>query len=352
MSPGPNGAATAPTDRRRPARTFAWAAAVLLLGLLLGFVWWLQPQNADRSQREAAGNAATPGIGVDAPGLAALTTRSQGAAADETNRWPVSLAGSLPDGEPEQDSGGRLRPSRGLRRLFDYFLTAQGERELPAIRQLLQDYLDERYPATLVAEVMREFDRYLDYQAALASLPPETDLIARLDALVGLRRRWFDAATAEAFFGEEERMTRTTLARLAIARDPDLDAGERRARLDALAENLPAEQTALAAEAETALRIAAQTEQLDARGADAATRRSERAALFGEEAAERLARLDQDRAHWDARLAAYTQARDAIRADPALSPAEIAAHLAALRASRFDASEQRRIASLEAIGQL
>jgi len=355
VSAGQNPDADPAPVRRRPApvaRSLAWALVLLLPALLLWWGLWPQADTAGERSSGVAAVAPAPAVGFGAGSRPLAGQQAPDVSHSDTAHWPVSLIGSAPDGEPELDASGRLRPSRGLRRLFDYFLAAQGEREPSAIRQLLADDLGARFPATLVAEVMGEFDRYLDYQGALATLPPETDMIARLDALVALRRRWFDAATAEAFFGNEERMTRYTLERLAIARDPDRDAGERQARLNALAASVPAEQAALAAEAETALGIAEQDQQLDARSADAATRHAERKARFGEAAAERLARLDQDRARWDARLAVYRQAREAIRADPGLGPAEISAATAALRAAGFDPNEQRRILSLEAIGQL
>ena len=80
--------------------------------------------------------------------------------------------------------------------------------------------------------------------------------------------------------------------------------------------------------------------------------RDEREALFGAEAAARLAQADAEIAAWDARVRAYVQARDAIRADGRLDAAARDRAIATLQARSFDAAELRRIASLEAIGQL
>ena len=79
---------------------------------------------------------------------------------------------------------------------------------------------------------------------------------------------------------------------------------------------------------------------------------AEREALWGKEAAQRLAELDASRARWDARIDAYLSARSRIDADRTLSAAARAQAVATLRAQHFDAIEQRRIASLEAVGQL
>ena len=83
-----------------------------------------------------------------------------------------------------------------------------------------------------------------------------------------------------------------------------------------------------------------------------AQRAAEREALWGKEAAARLGQLDHERARWNERIEQYLLARSRIDANSALSPNARAQALAALRAQQFNAAEQRRVASLEAIGQL
>ena len=105
-------------------------------------------------------------------------------------------------------------------------------------------------------------------------------------------------------------------------------------------------------EADTAALIGEQTRQLDALKLSDVERTAEREALWGKEAAGRLAQLDRQRAQWDARIEQYLLARSRIDANRGLSDAARAQAIANLRAQQFNDVERRRIASLEAIGQL
>lgn len=262
-----------------------------------------------------------------------------------------SLRGSEVDGGLAFDGAGRVVPDAGMRRLFDYYLSLIGERDPAQIRQLLQADLVQRHGAARAAEALAYFDRYVAYLQRLAdaridALPRLQD---RFDRTVALRREALGEAMATAFFAEDEARARLTLRRMAIAADATLDRGEKARRLAALDAEAGYAQRQ---EADTAALAAAQDDELARSHADAAQRAEAREALWGREAAGRLAQLDADRARWDARVADYLAARSGIETDPRLSPADRARALAALRAQRFDAAEQRRIVSLEAIGQL
>ena len=140
-----------------------------------------------------------------------------------------------------------------------------------------------------------------------------------------------------------------TLRRMAISNDKALTADEK-ARL--LAELDAAENYSARTEADTAALVTEQNRQLDALKLSEAQRANEREALWGKEAAGRLAQLDQERIRWDARIDQYMLARSRIDANRGLSATARAQAIAALRARQFNETEQRRIASLEAIGQL
>ena len=262
-----------------------------------------------------------------------------------------SLRGSEVDGGLAFDAVGRIVPDAGMRRLFDYYLSLIGERDPAQIRQLLQADLVQRHGAARAAEALAYFDRYVAYLQRLAdaridALPRLQD---RFDRTVALRRDALGEAMATAFFAEDEARARLTLRRMAIAADASLDREEKARRLTALDAEAGYAQRQ---EADTAALAAAQDDELARSHADAAQRAEAREALWGREAAGRLAQLDAERARWDERVADYLVARSGIEADPRLSPADRARALAALRAQRFDAAEQRRIVSLEAIGQL
>lgn len=301
------------------------------------------PTAAKAHDDASAETAATP----TSSATRAFTTTS-------ATEWPASLRDSEPDGKVTLDTHGRVRPDLALRRLFDYFLSALGERDIAAIRTLLLEHVRALHGDAVGVEVAVLFDRYVDYQQAVSEMnaPPGDDLRTRLDRVRDLRRHLLDAAMAEAFFGEEERYTAYTLDRRDTMADASLDATARDTRLRELESRLSPEQRASLREANVAVLVDEQNRQFDALRLDPAQRQAEREALFGPEAAARLAQADADIAAWDARVRAYVQARDAIRADGRLDAAARDRAIATLQARSFDAAERRRIASLEAIRQL
>jgi lipase chaperone LimK len=274
--------------------------------------------------------------------------------ATRTPALPASLQGTTADGEVTLDANGSVVATLGLRRLFDYFLSTIGELDVPAIRALLLAHVRRLHGELVADEVGRIFDRYVDYQRALSDAEPglSSDLDARLAFAKQLRRKFFDAASADAYFGEEEAYAEYTLERMRIARDAGLDENARAARLLELEQTLSAEQRASLQQATTAVLAEEQTRQFDAIHASPEERHAERSALYGEEAANRLADLDRQRNEWDQRIAAYRQARNAIQADPGYSAAQREHLIGELRARSFDGNEARRVAALESIGKL
>ncbi|MBL0040449.1 MAG: hypothetical protein IPP28_05230 [Xanthomonadales bacterium] len=346
------------TARSRPGRLVVAVSALLLLA---GAALWWQTRAAEERRPRAADTVDAPsGTSSDA----IESTRVAAPAADTPSAtdptvaasltWPASLRDSEPDGAVTLDASGRVVASLELRRLFDYFLSALGERDVAAIRALLLAHVRALHGDVVAADVAALFDRYVDYQQALASMnvPPGDDLRERLARVHELRQRLLDTAMAEAFFGDEERYTEYTLDRRDVMADDALDERARRQRLDELDARLSPEQRAGMQEANTALLVDEQNRQFDALRLDPAQRQSEREALFGAEAAQRLAQADAEQAAWDARVRAYVQARDALRADVRLDGAGRDRAITQLRERSFDAAEQRRVASLEAIGQL
>lgn len=262
-----------------------------------------------------------------------------------------SLRGTEIDGEVTLDANGSVLLDIGLRRLFDYFLSLVGERDIVQIRAMLKDHLLGKYSPANTNSVLLYFDRYTDYLNALTDLQigkiakPED----RLQKVSGLRKKILGAEMALAFFAEEEALAALTLKRMAIAEDKNWSADEK-ARL--LAELDANQNYSARTEAGTAALITEQTRQLDALKLSDAERAAEREALWGKEAAGRLATLDRERAQWDSRVEQYLLERTRIDANRGLSAAARAQAIADLRARQFNDAEQRRIASLEAIGQL
>src|SRR5688572_28455160 len=109
------------------------AILTLLLLALAGAWHWRQQVSA--MSILPAGPVALPANAGDAASSArreatasASATRRTAAPdavdAARTPGLPASLQGTTPDGEVTLDAQGRIRPTPGLRRLFDYFLSS------------------------------------------------------------------------------------------------------------------------------------------------------------------------------------------------------------------------------------
>jgi lipase chaperone LimK len=309
------------------------------------------PETPRDALRVVGATSAVSDRPADAPQPSSAAT---GAALLAWRALDASLRGSGIDGAVQVGSHGDVVPDAALRRLFDHVLALFGERSPAQLRSLLAEHVQQLHGPAVAQQVLDLFDRYVGLQAAIAraDLAAIADPAERLHRLAALRRNWFDAAGAEAMFGEDERYAEYAVRRIALAADRTRDATARAADVAALEATLPEPTRAALAQARTPDLLLEQQRQFDQLGVDAASRRDERAALWGEAAADRLAALDAERAAWDARLQDYVAARESIRRDASLSPAARERRIDALRAERFDAAGARRVAALEAIGRL
>ncbi len=331
----------------------AIATAAALCGLLLFLSWFMsarplpKPRAGDVRAADLAPRAAAPRPD-DAMTSAAQRPPQSGTAARDD-----SLRGTDVDGGVRLDAGGRLVADRELRRLFDYFLARLGERSPEQIRADLLAWLQTQpqLDASALAEVTRLFDRYVELQRASATLGRSSDLRADLQRLRELRERELGIELARTWFGEEQDYAEQTLTRLALVRDTSLSAQTRAQRLAELDRQQDPQQRAVR-EASTDFQLAvAQSEQLAATDASVQQRAQQRRELWGDEAAVRLAELDQQEASWQLRLRAYAQAREQLFADRSLAPEQREIRLERLL-SDFSEAERRRVLTLAGEGLL
>lgn len=330
---------------------------LLLLAALLAYLLW--PQAAERrptapqpqpaaADLAAVGNAVSEEADPDrkAPPAIPGDTRSPGLSR------PASLADSEVDGAIHVDADGRLRQDLSLRRLFDHFLSTIGERSPEQIRALLADYLAHLDDPQLRAQVLASFERYVRYLQAVDEAGPRLaglPLAARLDALIELRRQWLGEELAQAYFGLEEAQQAFTIAERALAADPALSPAERDARLQALVDTLPEEVRAPLLQHRAVDNDLVDAQAIDTLASDADERHRLRVQRYGEEAAARLEMLDRERGAWEARIEAYRQQRARLSH---LDPAAREAALQRWLDQHLGETEQRRIRSLEAIGEI
>ncbi|MEN1727679.1 MAG: lipase secretion chaperone [Pseudomonadota bacterium] len=244
------------------------------------------------------------------------------------------------DGAILFDSNGRLIIDAGLRQRFDFVLTGLGERPLVQLRQLLIDQMRGDFDSAQIQQVLAEFDLYTAFLQAADELMQVTgsDLASRFEAIQALQRDLLGDDRARAWFDDQN----IDIARALAIRDGAIEAG-----------NPDSDPMAAELLEATGHRLAVEmNEQYDSLATDPALRFAEREALYGSDAAERLAQLDQERAAWNARLEAYARYRDSLAQQHQMSGAEREQALTDWRLSEFSEAEIRRLLAMEQAGLL
>lgn len=326
-------------------KPWRYVAAIALIAATISLRAWWPPRPSVESPQPGAAIAqvAPNATHISHP----ASTFAPSAAPHDFVAAEDSLRDTSVDGSISLDLNGRPKADRGLRRLFDYFLARTDERTPAAIRDDLSAHLRDALHLDVAAQaqVLQWFDKYVAAQHAAVEMARSGDLRADAARLRDLHRGLLGEELARAWFGVDDDYAAYTAERLALARDKSLSAAEKAQRTAELEASMdPVERESY--HAATDFQVASlQSREFDAAGTDAGTRHAERAALWGEEAATRLAALDQAEADWNARVAAYAQARDAVLANTALGAGAREAQLAALL-DGFSAAEQRRVLSL------
>ncbi|MCC2636635.1 MAG: lipase chaperone [Moraxellaceae bacterium] len=323
-------------------------AALLVLG---GGLYWLSPDNSASGAATDPALAAAAAAGGSGSGHVAPSTFVTG-----VEGLPPSLTGTEVDGELEVDANGRLKITGGIRRVFDYFLSAVGEEPIESILARIRAYIRHKLPAGPAAEAERLLDSYINYKRALEAIPQaggsttQIDIAAlrrQMQQVQAMRSQFFTPEVITAFFGDEDVYDRYTLERLDLMQNKGLSPGQRAQQLAALEEQLPAQ-------LRESIKVINQVQNLDAmtrdwkqRGGTPAELRQIRESLVGPEATDRLETLDRDNAQWDQRMNAWYAERAAILANRSLSEQDRQRQVAELRRSRFDETERLRAESLE-----
>ena len=267
---------------------------------------------------------------------------------------------TVPDGNLGRSAGvtptHTALPFGELRRMFDYYLSTLGERELPAIIRQIQIQLDQQLRPAHIAAARRLLDAYIAFKHALVDLESRPGLMgqgvdairSRMLAQQALRSEFFSRAEIEGMFGYDDAYDADALARLEISQNPQLSAAQRQTRLAALDASLP---TALRADRDATVQISRLEERvaaLRAQGASDDDIYRLRAKEFDPAAAARLADVDREETAWTQRIAAYLQARAVILGAAApMDAVDRQQALMALQRRMFSAEERLRLVAYE-----
>ena len=266
-----------------------------------------------------------------------------------------SQVGTNPDANLRVDSADALVVDAALGRLFDYYLAAQGEKSLAAIRLEIEAELGRRLKPPAAAEARRLLGRYLDYKRALADVEINLQKDAsaahaargRLTAMQQLRSQYFSPAESQGLFGFEDAYNTDAIARMEISQNTALNTAQKKAQLAALDAALP---PALREARDAPLKVIHMEDavtKLRAQGGSDDEVYRLRAAAMSPEAAARLSDLDKDEAQWKQRIAQFLVQRKALLENTALPENERQASLQSLREAQFSSAEQPRLVAYE-----
>ncbi len=275
----------------------------------------------------------------------------------EPNLFPFvrSLEGTGPDGNIAAASNAEVANAE-LVRLFDYYLSAVGEKPLDTIRAEIEHELDRRLKPDAAIEAKRLLRCYLDYKRDLVDVEKNAQAAGgsvqaireRFSSMQVARRRYFSEREIQAMFGAADAYDMDAIARLEISQDTTLSAEQKRDRLAALDAAMP---QAMREERQAPYKIAKLEEsaqKMREQGASDDDIYRMRAAALSPEAAARMADVDQEERAWHARIAAYLAERGRLLAGSRnLSAPDRQAALAQLRQSHFTFDEQKRLAAYE-----
>lgn len=335
-----------------PLRRRGVAVALVVMAAAVG--WW-----AWQARR-----AAVVGSGADtASGLSTWLHAGERSSAAPTvalptfrsglEDLPTSLRGTEVDGELREDAQGHLVIARGVRSVFDYFLSTRGEQPDAVLHERIRAYIRYHLKSIAAGEALALLDHYLAYQhdidgALATSRANDLDALRnRVATIERLRNQHFEPTVVQAFFDDESTYDHYTLDKMTVLADASLSPQQKAVRLKELRQALP---TALREHMDVAEQVQSLndvTDQWRSRHGSPAELRVIRESMVGAPAADRLEALDREESAWDARIQTYLQARQAVLNDPTLAEATKQQRLVALRTGSFSGPEQIRATTFE-----
>jgi len=209
-----------------------------------------------------------------------------------------SYQGTQPDGAITLDENGNVMIDKDLKRLFDYYLSAIGELPLDQMRKYLQQFAGEELNAIQLKQLLDYFDKYHNYLTKADLFSQSTmdnkSMQEKMQLLSEFRADSLGSEMAKAFFADEQNYIEFVLA----AKNSDALDGQQKEWLQA--ENQATEFQDVVLE---------NREFNRAENINSTEVNQYRVEKYGQEAADRLSQLDQQRARWKTVVDDYFQQR-------------------------------------------
>ncbi len=272
---------------------------------------------------------------------------------DDPGPLPPSLLGSHHGVLLRQNDQGGLVIELAQIKLFEFYLAGLEEEGVDKVLLRIHRELAQQLQGTALQQARDLLRRYVDYRLALQTLPrhdhnlDSNTLRQRYEALNAIRLQFFSAEEYQAFFGRENAEDEYMLQRLALVQQQGLNTTQRQQAISELESQLPEEVREARRESTRHGELYAATQAMQAEGASPEEIRLLREQTLGSEAAQHLAELDKQQAHWKQRLSDYASERDRLRG-LGLSETDLQAALNELLTGRFDELERLRVQALDA----
>lgn len=307
----------------RTTQTRGWMVAGGIAVVLGASAFWMTHRGADGAG--AAGSAGGSGwnmIGATSDGASPATGAAQTKSmTPDQVRNKLFKEGSFAGTEPSGDwcvASAKLSPCPDLRKRFEYYILGLGEVSIDDIKALVADEARKAHGEQLANEIMAIWDKYwqvrtYQYRNKFDQSERSTWL-AVFDEQKQVRRQILGADWAKAFFDQDEQNFKQYYAQLESGQPPPPDPGE------------PVPQMAP--------------------GKDPAAVQAERVARYGQAAADRLAKVDEEWADWERRLAAARTEWDRLKGAANLSDTQRKQEMQAYVNSHFKPDEHLRVEAL------
>ena len=271
---------------------------------------------------------------------------------------PHALSGTRIGVHLYYDSNGNLLITPDIRNLFEYFFVASGQEPIETIIGRIQEYIRNMLPPNAQKETLEILDSYLIYEQKMYEIEqkmlPERrkdasrpSILSELYDILALRmetrRKYMRPEVVEAFFGAEEQYDLLTLDRLKIEEDSSLTAEEKIAKIEEVMQKYPDDVTRSYRTNMKRLELSEKAKALKERNATEEEIYELRRGYFGQDAAERMSKLDQERSEWNSRLKTYQRKKQALLKSSKLSDEEKQNRIEQLRNKSFSERELKRV---------
>lgn len=349
-------------QNRRPFALIVSAIIAIVIVVVMIIIWF-KPSSTNTAStaatnRNSAVNSTAPDMSNPYKGLSDVSEQSNTRFITGLEDLPRSLQGTQVDGEIIIDENKQLVVTEGLRRLFDYFLSALGEEEAEVIYQRVESYIRHHTPEPAASQAIAIFKQYVTYLKQLSEVEGhygnlqlqatkdgalDLNMVAqRQQDIKKLRQQNFDSETITAFFGADDEYDAYSIAMLNIEQDKQLSVSQKTAARQDYVSRMPDNATKANLQQQANLNeLLTRTEQMKAKGASAQELYNMRSRLVGSAAATRLAIVDREDDNFDQRFQQY-QAQKQLLSQSA-NQQQAQTQLNQLEQQLFDEAERKRL---------